>query len=73
MELKQETSNSMDTRQRHHLVKRLKRASQYAQKLYALCENQTVESRTVLDAKVGFLKKKKKLKNSVVYALVYYY
>ncbi|GAA5801525.1 hypothetical protein HPULCUR_006973 [Helicostylum pulchrum] len=51
MELKQESSNSMDTRQRHHLVKRLKRASQYAQKLYALCENQTVESRTALDAK----------------------
>ncbi|KAG2195646.1 hypothetical protein INT47_002885 [Mucor saturninus] len=51
MELKQESSKSMDTRQRHHLVKRLKRASQYAQQLYTLCENQTVDSRTVLDVK----------------------
>lgn len=52
MELKQESANSMDTRQRHHLVKRLKRAAQHAQTLYTLCQNQTVESRTVLDAKV---------------------
>lgn len=52
MELKQESANSMDTRQRHHVVKRLKKASQYAQQLYTLCENQTVEVRTVLDAKV---------------------
>ncbi|KAI9358479.1 hypothetical protein BD770DRAFT_410284 [Pilaira anomala] len=51
MELKQESANSMDTRQRHHVVKRLKKASQYAQQLYTLCENQTVEIRTVLDAK----------------------
>ncbi|CAO3657178.1 unnamed protein product [Mucor hiemalis] len=41
----------MDTRQRHHLVKRLKRASQHAQALYELCEKQTVDSRTVLDVK----------------------
>lgn len=52
MELKQEASKSMDTRQRHHLVKRLKRASQHAQQLYDLCESQTVDSRTVLDVKV---------------------
>lgn len=54
MELKQESANSMDTRQRHHLVKRLKRASQHAQALYELCEKQTVDSRTVLDVKVYF-------------------
>lgn len=52
MELKQESANSMETRQRHHLVKRLKRASQHAEALYKLCQEQTVDIRTVLDVKV---------------------
>lgn len=52
MELKQESANSMETRQRHHLVKRLKRASQHAEALYTLCQEQTVDIRTVLDVKV---------------------
>ncbi|KAF1798711.1 hypothetical protein FB192DRAFT_1430019 [Mucor lusitanicus] len=51
MELKQESANSMETRQRHHLVKRLKRASQHAEALYKLCQEQTVDIRTVLDVK----------------------
>lgn len=52
MELKQESANSMETRQRHHLAKRLKRASQHAEALYNLCQEQTVDIRTVLDVKV---------------------
>lgn len=52
MELKQESANSMETRQRHHLVKRLKRAAQHASFLYDLCEQQTVDSKTVFDVKV---------------------
>ncbi|KAL7319269.1 signal recognition particle subunit srp68 [Mucor circinelloides] len=51
MELKQESANSMETRHRHHLVKRLKRASQHAEALYTLCQEQTVDIRTVLDVK----------------------
>ncbi|CAO3698053.1 unnamed protein product [Rhizopus microsporus] len=51
MELKQESANSMETRQRHHLVKRLKRAAQHASFLYDLCEQQTVDSKTVFDVK----------------------
>ncbi|KAI8388898.1 uncharacterized protein BYT42DRAFT_251343 [Radiomyces spectabilis] len=51
MEIKQESTTSMNLRKRHHLTKRLKRASQYAETLYKECEKQTVDSRTVLDAK----------------------
>ncbi|KAI8081834.1 uncharacterized protein B0P05DRAFT_508635 [Gilbertella persicaria] len=51
MELKQESANSIDTRSRHHLVKRLKRASQHAEQLYALCQKQKVDNYTVLDVK----------------------
>ncbi|KAI9280119.1 hypothetical protein BY458DRAFT_501462 [Sporodiniella umbellata] len=51
MELKQESAQSMETRQRHHLVKRLRRASQHATKLLELCEKQTVDSKTLFDAK----------------------
>jgi signal recognition particle subunit SRP68 len=52
MELKQEAASSMETRQRHHLVKRLKRASQHAAHLLELCEKQIVDSKTVFDVKV---------------------
>lgn len=52
MELKQESTNSLDTRKHHHLTKRLKRAAQHAEKLVTLCEQNTVDARTVLDAKV---------------------
>lgn len=55
MELKQESGSSMETRQRHHLVKRLKRAAQHAEALYNLCQEQTVDVRTVLDVKVNFV------------------
>lgn len=55
MELKQESGSSMETRQRHHLVKRLKRAAQHAEALYNLCQEQTVDVRTVLDVKVNLL------------------
>ncbi|KAI8086210.1 uncharacterized protein BX664DRAFT_335181 [Halteromyces radiatus] len=51
MELKQESTNSMDTRKRHHLTKRLKRAAQHAEKLVIICEQNTVDARSVLDAK----------------------
>lgn len=51
MELKQESANSMDTRHRHHLVKRLKRAAQHSETLFSLCEKQNVDNRTVLDVK----------------------
>lgn len=54
MELKQESANSMDTRQRHHLVKRLKRAAKHSQALYDICEKQAVDGRTVLDIKVNY-------------------
>jgi signal recognition particle subunit SRP68 len=52
MELKQDSANSLETRKRHHLVKRLKRAAQHAEKLVTICELNTVDARTVLDAKV---------------------
>lgn len=52
MELKQESSSSMDMRKRHHLRKRLKKASQHADALSDLCDQQSVESRSVLDVKV---------------------
>jgi hypothetical protein len=52
MELKQESTNSLETRKHHHLTKRLKRAAQHAEKLVTLCEQNTVDARTVLDAKV---------------------
>lgn len=52
MELKQESTNSMETRQKHHLIKRLRRSSQHALKLVELCEKQTVDSKTVFDVKV---------------------
>ncbi|KAI8333105.1 hypothetical protein BC941DRAFT_504898 [Chlamydoabsidia padenii] len=51
MELKQESANSLDTRKHHHLTKRLKRAAQHAEKLVVICEQNTVDARTVLDAK----------------------
>ncbi|RCH81735.1 signal recognition particle subunit srp68 [Rhizopus stolonifer] len=51
MELKQESTNSMETRQKHHLIKRLRRSSQHALKLVELCEKQTVDSKTVFDVK----------------------
>jgi signal recognition particle subunit SRP68 len=55
MELKQESANSMETRQRHHLVKRLKRAVKHSQALYDICEKQSVDGRTVLDVKVKYI------------------
>lgn len=42
----------MDMRKRHHLRKRLKKASQHAEALSDLCDQQSVESRSVLDVKV---------------------
>ncbi|CAO3629335.1 unnamed protein product [Cunninghamella blakesleeana] len=51
MELKQESANNVETRQRHHLIKRLRRAAQYSQQLYEISEKQTVDPRTVLDTK----------------------
>ncbi|KAI7899244.1 uncharacterized protein BX663DRAFT_521931 [Cokeromyces recurvatus] len=51
MELKQESSNSMETRHHYHMIKRLKRANQYAETLYQLCTKQNVEKKTVLDVK----------------------
>ncbi|KAG1056784.1 hypothetical protein G6F46_003645 [Rhizopus delemar] len=51
MELKQEAASSMETRQRHHLIKRLKRAAQHAVHLLELCEKQIVDSKTVFDVK----------------------
>ncbi|KAI8635959.1 hypothetical protein BD408DRAFT_426909 [Parasitella parasitica] len=51
MELKQEGANSMETRHRHHLIKRLKRASQHAQALSTQSQEQSVDFRTVLDIK----------------------
>ncbi|KAI9301802.1 hypothetical protein BJ944DRAFT_257393 [Cunninghamella echinulata] len=51
MELKQESANSLDTRKRHHLIKRLRRAAQYSQQLCEISEKQTVDPRTVLDTK----------------------
>ncbi|KAI9323660.1 hypothetical protein BX666DRAFT_1889090 [Dichotomocladium elegans] len=51
MELKQELASSMDGRKRHHLRKRLKRASQQAETLYQLCEKQSVERRAAMDVK----------------------
>lgn len=53
MELKQESSSSMDMRKRHHLRKRLKKASQHADALSDLCDQQSVEARSVLDVKVN--------------------
>ncbi|KAI8059880.1 hypothetical protein BC940DRAFT_313021 [Gongronella butleri] len=51
MELKQESTTSLDTRKRHHLTKRLKRAAQIAQQLLVLCETHAVDARSVLHAK----------------------
>ncbi|CAO3591463.1 unnamed protein product [Absidia cylindrospora] len=51
MELKQDSANSLETRKRHHLVNRLKRAAQHAEKLVTISELNTVDARTVLDAK----------------------
>ncbi|KAI7887191.1 hypothetical protein K492DRAFT_233060 [Lichtheimia hyalospora FSU 10163] len=51
MELKQESSSSMDMRKRHHLRKRLKKASKHADALSDLCDKQSVESRSTLDVK----------------------
>ncbi|ORX47499.1 hypothetical protein DM01DRAFT_1385889 [Hesseltinella vesiculosa] len=51
MELKQESTNSLDTRKRHHLTKRLKRAVESAKQLYVHCEQQVVDPRTLLYAK----------------------
>ncbi|KAI8977586.1 hypothetical protein BDF20DRAFT_913901 [Mycotypha africana] len=51
MELKQESANSMDTRYHYHLIKRLKRAAQYAQQLLDLCQQQNVDARSILDVK----------------------
>ncbi|KAI8976517.1 hypothetical protein BDB01DRAFT_853155 [Pilobolus umbonatus] len=49
MELKQELAKSMETRQRHHLIKKLKRATQHAQTLAEL--GSSLDERTVLDIK----------------------
>ncbi|OBZ86209.1 Signal recognition particle subunit SRP68 [Choanephora cucurbitarum] len=51
MELKHASTNSIDTRPQHHLIKRLKRASQYAEQLHQHCQQQSVDDRTLLDAK----------------------
>ena len=48
---------SADTRKRHHTRKKLKRATQHAEALYRLCEQQDVEDRSKLEVKVN----KKKL------------
>lgn len=51
MQLKQESTNSMETRQQHHLIKRLKRAAQHSETLFILCEKQKVDSKTAFDVK----------------------
>ncbi|KAI9497487.1 hypothetical protein BDB00DRAFT_626034 [Zychaea mexicana] len=48
MDLNQELS--ADTRKRHHTRKKLKRATQHAEALYELCEQQDVEDRSKLEA-----------------------
>ena len=55
MDLNQELS--ADTRKRHHTRKKLKRATQHAEALYQLCEQQDVEDRSKLEVKVNENKK----------------
>lgn len=52
MELKQESTSSMNIRKKHHLIKRLKRASQHAEALYQLCQKQEIDNGTNLEIKV---------------------
>ncbi|KAF7730401.1 signal recognition particle subunit srp68 [Apophysomyces ossiformis] len=51
MELKQESANTVNLRKKHHLIKRLKRAYQRSEAFYAICKNQQVDGRSILDAK----------------------
>lgn len=52
MELKQESTSTMNIRKKHHLIKRLKRASQHAEALYQLCQKQETDNKTNLEIKV---------------------
>ncbi|KAI8140843.1 hypothetical protein BJV82DRAFT_621351 [Fennellomyces sp. T-0311] len=51
MDLNQSLSPSAETRKRHHTRKKLKRATQHAEELYQLCEQQDVEDRSKLEVK----------------------
>ncbi|KAI9025212.1 hypothetical protein CLU79DRAFT_744588 [Phycomyces nitens] len=51
MELKLEAESSMGTRKKHHFTQKLKKAGQHADALYSLCQRQSVDSITVLNAK----------------------
>ncbi|CAG8481618.1 9823_t:CDS:2 [Racocetra fulgida] len=55
MELKRESRSSGDTRKKHHLIKRLKKAAKLGEKLENLCSREAgkVDTRTVLEAQVG--------------------
>lgn len=55
MELKRESMSSGDTRKKHHLIKRLKKAEKLSAHLEKLCSRDAgkVDARTVLDAQVN--------------------
>jgi signal recognition particle subunit SRP68 len=50
MEMKRESSS--ESRQRHHVVKRFRRAALYASQLSQVAEKHSAEKRTQLDVKV---------------------
>ncbi|CAG8439666.1 7635_t:CDS:10 [Scutellospora calospora] len=52
MELKRESRSSGDTRKKHHLIKRLKKAAKLGEKLENLCSREAgkVDTRTILEA-----------------------
>ncbi|KAI8373324.1 hypothetical protein BD560DRAFT_394627 [Blakeslea trispora] len=58
MELKHASTNTIDTRPHHHLIKRLKRASQYAEQLHQHAQQQSVNHPTLLDTKAYALSMK---------------